>query len=37
MGLTPSGWFHVTLVLLSAPADMADERSQILQLGCIAE
>ena len=37
MGLTPSGWFHVILVLLNAPADVMDERSQILQLGCIAE
>ncbi|MBR5641082.1 MAG: MerR family transcriptional regulator [Firmicutes bacterium] len=37
MGLTPSGWFHVILVLLNAPADMTDERSQILQLGCITE
>ena len=37
MGLTPTGWFHVILVLLNAPDAAEDERSQILQLGCIAE
>ena len=37
MGLTPSGWFHVILVLLNAPAATEDERSHILQLGCITE
>ena len=37
MGLTPSGWFHAILVLLNAPAAPEDERSHILQLGCVVK